>query len=261
METGFTLPLGDIPQHPIPLPENIDSDWISLEKALESYGRIIMHCTSEAMQKETDKALKDLWESAKYSVGDPPDRTKIPIKSPFRPGLTEEKIQHVAEMVRKWFNIDPPEEYLKLLRLTNGVLSCGSYSADNWQRREKEPFSPWEDVESNMAVMMRSTLTEKGIPREIQRSFELAFGPDAELLGGFKCGLVFNEHGVSRGVYLVFFDDANDEPEPGKDKLGKHWELIGAPFNKGWFDPHPTIRELLREWAELCPVMESRSRS
>jgi hypothetical protein len=165
METCIRLPLGNIPQHPpIPLPEDVDSNWTPLEKALETYGLTVMHCTSHAIQNDEDDDLETHWEASKYNVGNPPDKTIIPIKSPFRPGLTEAKIQQVIETIRKFLRIDPPEEYLNLLRLTNGVWGDGKYEADNCDRRETEPFSPWDLVAWRRKEMMNSKLTEKGIP-------------------------------------------------------------------------------------------------
>lgn len=97
---------------------------------------------------------------------------------------------------------------------------------------------------------MDCELTGKGIPQEIQGFFNRAFWPGAELLGGFKCGLLESQDGNCCGVYWVFFDDANVEPEPGEEKFGRYWELVGVRSSGDWCEPHKTIEAVLREWAK-----------
>jgi hypothetical protein len=254
MENRTTLPIGEIPQNPpIPLPEDVDSNWATLEKALETFGRTAMHCIGQDIQKADERHLATYWEGSKYDIGDPPDRTKIPIRSPFRPGLSEEKIKEVGETIRKWLNVDPPEEYLNMLRLTDGVLGHGLYQRnDFYDRQSNEPFSQWELVVWRRGVMMEENLTEQGIPEGIQRNFYRTISSDIPLLGGFKCGMAESIEGDMVGVYLVYFDDTNAEAQPHiEKKYGKHWELLAMTYSGDWCDRYQNIAAVLREWAVI----------
>jgi hypothetical protein len=253
MEIGTILPIGEFPQDPpISLPEDVDSNWAPLEKALETFGRTTMHCTSRHIQTENERNLAIYWEASKYDIGDPPDRTKIPIRSPFRLGLSEEKIKEVAKTIRKWLNVDPPEEYLNLLRLTDGVLGHGFYIRnDSYDRQDNEPFSMWESVMWRRGLMMEGNLTEQGIPEEIEWNFYRVISRDTPLLGGFKCGMVDSIEGDGVGVYLVYFDDTNEEPDPDIEKqFCKHWELLTVTFRGDWCERYQNIPALLRVWAD-----------
>ena len=45
-EPEYNLPLGEFPQvAPAELPDMISENWTPLKKALESYTRVVLHCT------------------------------------------------------------------------------------------------------------------------------------------------------------------------------------------------------------------------
>src|ERR1700744_277518 len=105
MHAYFALPMGEFPQDTrLPLLDDLGSNWASLEKALETYGQTIMHCTRHKI-RDPKNSRPEKWEASKYDTGSPPDMTKIPIKSPFRPGLSEEKINDVAQILQRWLKV------------------------------------------------------------------------------------------------------------------------------------------------------------
>jgi hypothetical protein len=142
-EPEFELPLGEFPQDPRPkMPDMIPKDWTPLRRALDSYARIALHCTRLRIRTTDDSRLDEHWEAQKYNVGKPQDKTKILLKSPLERGLSETKIKKVIETTRTILAVDPLDEWLKLLRITNSVRVAGFYAIEPQSRDELEPFSP-----------------------------------------------------------------------------------------------------------------------
>jgi hypothetical protein len=252
-EPEFNLPLGEFPQEPPPkVPEMIPENWTPLRKALESYTSITLHCIRLWIRTTHDSLLNMHWEPQNYDVGDPLDRTKILLKSPLEPGLSEDEIQKVIETTRMYLVVDPPDEWLKLLRVTNGVRAAAFYSHEPQSRYELEPFSPWEDVEEQMEILMESAKrTEKSVPEEIEHVFTFVDCIEGfTLICGFMCGMTTNEDGYNCGVFYLFGEYSDTEANRLSNKIGKRWELVGniAPWDG--FDTLNSVEAALEEWAK-----------
>jgi hypothetical protein len=135
MEAGYNLTLGELLQDTLPeFPENTDGDLAPLKKALETYTRISLNYMHRWIRNTDEEDLEELWDASKYNVGDPPDKTKILVKCPLEPGLSEDQIQDIIATTQKHLGVDPPEDYLDLLRITNGVRGAGTYDNETTSR-------------------------------------------------------------------------------------------------------------------------------
>ena len=107
MEPEPYVPTGDLPHPPhSSLPENIDDNWTPLEKAVESYTRSALYCI-------------DLW-IHQYEYDEDEDEVEN----------SETDIHDVVDTFREYLGVDPPAQYLKLLRITDGVCGAGSYDKE-----------------------------------------------------------------------------------------------------------------------------------
>jgi hypothetical protein len=247
----FELPLGEIPQDPPPtVPEMIPENWTPLKKALDSYTRIVLSTIRLWIRTTDESRLNERWKAQNYSTSDPPDKTKILLKSPLELGLSEAEIQKVIKTTRILLAVNPPDEWLELLRVTNGVRGAGFYNLEPQSRYELEPFSSWENVEAQMIWWAEDTKQTKSVPVEIEQVF--AFTDRIEgftLICGFMCGMLNNEDGSNCGVFYLFGEYTDTETNRSLNKVGKRWELVGNIAPRDGFRYFSSIEATLEEWA------------
>jgi hypothetical protein len=63
MNSEFDLPCAFPHDHPVQVPEDLDSNWTPVEKALETYTQIILQVTWLWILSEEDKTLDELWQA------------------------------------------------------------------------------------------------------------------------------------------------------------------------------------------------------
>jgi hypothetical protein len=255
MEAEFDLPLGEFPHDPpAQIPEDIDSNWTPLKKALETYTRIVLHCTRLWIireEEDVEEWLEEFWEASKYDVGDPPDRTKILIKSPLELPLSETEIEEVIRTTRKLLSVDPPEEWLDLLRITNGVRAAGTYDLEVTSRIQREPFSSWDYVEMDMEGQEQLPKTETGIPEEIYNVFRWSSlaRQNFNLICGFQCGLIFNSY--DSGLWYLLVEPGDPEINSESRNSGRCWKLVGSAVPRDGIEQFDSIEHTLRSWANM----------
>jgi hypothetical protein len=248
----YFLPLSEVsPNLATKLPDMIPENWTSMKNALESYTRVMLFDMRENMLGTEDDCVDLLWEASKYNAGDPPDRSKILLKSPLKPALPETEIQKVVEIARKHLGIEPPAEWLDLLRLTDGDWAAGTCEPDDYSRSQMAPFSTWEDVEWAMGDLPSSGI-ENGIPKEIQNIYEMTSPrPDFTLKCGFKCGMIGHEYAPFVAVYYLYGEYPDTEAGALRGKVRGRWELVASMvFKGGPFESFQNIPALLESWAK-----------
>jgi hypothetical protein len=201
-----------------------------------------------------DEHLDLLWEASKYNIGDPPDRTKILLKSPLKAPLSEAEIQQVVKTICKCLGVGPPDEWLQLLRITNGVWAAGTYEPDDHSCYQMAPFSMWEAVECAIGDLNLAGTEDNNMPSEIQRVYNWTSPkPDFTLTCGFKCGMIGHEYGPDVAVYYLYGEDSNTEAgsllSPGE--VRGSWELVANIVPRwGSYGRFENIPALLKFWAE-----------
>jgi hypothetical protein len=249
-ESEYFLPLGEVSQNlAAELPEMVPENWTSLKKSLESYIRVMLFDMRDSLLGTEDKYLDFLWEASKYNiVGDPPDRTKILLKSPRKAPLSEVKIQQVANSIRECLGVGPPDEWLELLRITNGVWAAGTYEPDDHSCYQMAPFSTWEAVEYAIDNTYLAGKEDNNMQTEIQEIYKWTSPkPNFTLKCGFKCGMIGHEYGPDVAVY--YFYGEYSPASPGE--VRGSWELVANIVPKwGCYDRFENIPALLKFWAE-----------
>jgi len=259
MEPDYNLPTGELPQDALPpLPKNTDcdSDWTPLKKALETYTSITLNHMRLWIHNSDDDELEEYWHASKYNVGqgDLLDKNKILVKSPLNPGMSEDQIQNVIVFTQKYLGFDPPQEYLDLLRITNGVHAAGTYDKDTTSRIQGEPFSIWQHVEYEVLDL----LTRQWVDGEILpviRPLDKRFGwkdDDLEVICGFKCGMLSNTFGgCTSGVWYFLTKPKKTTDTTESEVSGLQWHLVGTYVDGDPPSPFANIEAVLRRWANM----------
>jgi hypothetical protein len=248
MESTFDLPVGELPQHPArSKPENIDSNWMPLKKALETFTKVVLYAENYWIHDADEDRLEEYWHASEYDAEDPPDRSKILLKSPLETGLSDDYIQEVARDFRNLLAVDPPEDWLALLKITNGIRGAGSYDMEDTSRTQREPFSPWEEVKFELQNSLENSLTGV-IPEEIQFQFNVSGqDPDCTLICGFMCGMTTGSYKGECGVYYLLVE----HPATGEHISERHWQIVGTPVRRDQPEQFDNIESVLRSWAEM----------
>lgn len=254
MEAEYNLPLGELPQNAlVELPDITDGDWAPLRKALETYTRISLNYMRHWIHNTDEGELEECWDGSKYNLGNPPDKTKISLKSPLQPGLPGDQIQDVVASFQKYLGVDPPEDYLHLLRITNGVRAAGTYDMETMSRIQLEPFSLWEEVKYKLeALPLSERGIERSVPPETKRRFALSplSSEDLELVCGFKCDLLINSYDDC-GVWYFLVNPRQTDALSKTKTTGKHWRIVGCPISRSGYETFASVESVLKEWAEL----------
>jgi hypothetical protein len=163
----------------------------------------------------------------------------------------------VIDTSHKCLGVDPPDDGLDLLRLTDGVLGGMSHALEDITSVHRSPFSNWKLVEAEMNGIVsdreREPPTESGVPYEIQRAFDWT-SPKPEnftLRGGFRCGMIGNEGAPEVAMLYLHGEYTNTEADSSPSKDSVRWRLVGNMTSRnGYYEPSPNIGAALQSWAD-----------